>query len=136
MCRGKGEYLSHPKTVPLSVHTAFRVLETRDSAHSVELAFERAGGVLQGAPRTFRADCIWYRPPTQVAGLGIGNFCLLHHSHYPESSFIIGTPAAAGDSPGRAQPTPRVGLYCFGCWGQVEAGWSLVEVASGLVEAY
>ncbi|KAI1701358.1 TATA-binding related factor (TRF) of subunit 20 of mediator complex domain-containing protein [Ditylenchus destructor] len=67
------------------------VFETKESARSIELSLEHAGAVLHGAAKTFKVDCMLYRPPTNVAGQ-IGSFYLLHHSYYPESSFIIGAP--------------------------------------------
>ncbi|KAI1710535.1 TATA-binding related factor (TRF) of subunit 20 of mediator complex domain-containing protein [Ditylenchus destructor] len=67
------------------------VFETKESARSIELSLEQAGAVLHGAAKTFKVDCTLYRPPTNVAGQ-IGSFYLLHHSYYPESSFIIGAP--------------------------------------------
>uniref|UniRef100_A0A915DL82 Mediator of RNA polymerase II transcription subunit 20 n=1 Tax=Ditylenchus dipsaci TaxID=166011 RepID=A0A915DL82_9BILA len=86
------------------------VFETDQSARSVELSVEQAGAVLLGGPKTFKVDSTFYRPPVNIAGQ-ISSFYLLHHSYFPESSFIIGAPAAMADnqtSSGRLPPlTPR-----------------------------
>lgn len=72
----------------------FRVFETKESSRSVELSFEQAGAILQGKPKSFKVDCTWYRPPVNISGQ-ISSFYLLHHSYFPESSFIIGETSIA-----------------------------------------
>lgn len=78
-----------------------RVFETKESARSVELAFEQAGATLLSLAKTFKVDCTWFRPQTGL----IGSFYLLHHSNFSESSFIIGAPVDASFNP--SQPTTR-----------------------------
>jgi len=53
-----------------------------------ELAFEQSGAVLQETPKSFKVDCTWYRPSPSLA-TQINNAYLLHHSYFPDSSFIL-----------------------------------------------
>ncbi|KAL3080047.1 hypothetical protein niasHT_034605 [Heterodera trifolii] len=64
------------------------VFESRKSEKSLELLFEQAGATLQGQPKSFKVDCLWYKPQSQIAAQ-ISGFFVLHHSHFPDSSFII-----------------------------------------------
>jgi hypothetical protein len=75
------------------------VLETKESLKSIEVAVEQSGAVLNGH---YRVDCTLYRPPSNV-GTQLSSFYLLHHSNFPESSFIIAGEKTEGKShPSRA----------------------------------
>lgn len=59
------------------------------------MAFEQAGGTFTTLPKSFKVGCTWFRPQTHL----ISSFYLLHHTNFPESSFIIGaTQSVAADS--------------------------------------
>uniref|UniRef100_A0A183BYN5 Mediator of RNA polymerase II transcription subunit 20 n=1 Tax=Globodera pallida TaxID=36090 RepID=A0A183BYN5_GLOPA len=85
------------------------VFESQRSEKALELLFEQAGATLQGQPKSFKVDCLWYKPQSQIAAQ-ISGFFVLHHSHFPDSSFIINANRSAdGTAPstaGRPSPVP------------------------------
>uniref|UniRef100_A0A914IBM6 Mediator of RNA polymerase II transcription subunit 20 n=1 Tax=Globodera rostochiensis TaxID=31243 RepID=A0A914IBM6_GLORO len=85
------------------------VFESQRSEKALELLFEQAGATLQGQPKSFKVDCLWYKPQSQIAAQ-ISGFFVLHHSHFPDSSFIINANRLAdGTAPstaGRPAPVP------------------------------
>lgn len=72
----------------------FRVISTNESAQSFEIALERMGAKHHGG---FKVDCTVYKPTIAVTGQ-IGQFFLLHHSNFPDTSCCFGDPLATNPS--------------------------------------
>lgn len=66
------------------------------------MAFEQAGASLLTPLKSFKVDCTWFRPQTSL----ISSFYSLHHSNFPESSFVIGAATEANQTT-RNQLPPR-----------------------------
>ncbi|KAL3077574.1 hypothetical protein niasHS_012280 [Heterodera schachtii] len=81
------------------------VFESQKSEKSLELLFEQAGATLQGQPKSFKVDCLWYKPQSQIAAQ-ISGFFVLHHSHFPDSSFIINAHRSSDGSSSSGRPSP------------------------------
>lgn len=65
------------------------MFETSQPAKSIEAAVEQSGATRSG---TFKVDSVLYRSNL----LQVSSFNLLHHSNFPNSSFVVATTPAEG----------------------------------------